>query len=76
MNEVPKPAAPLSGVMEGDELQMELRHSDLLESLAQRVEETPRQTAFTSWDEKGNMKSWTWLKLMVRCKAGIGTMIP
>ena len=46
-----------------------MRQNELLEALRLRVEETPREPAFTSWDEKGNMKSWTWLKLMVRCKA-------
>ena len=67
VHEIPKPAAPISTVMEGSRLTF--RHNDLLEALQMRVEETPREIAFTSWDEKGTMKSWTWLKFMVRCKA-------
>ena len=67
ISDIPRPAAPKSTVLEGGKLTV--RQNELLDALKLRVEETPREPAFTSWDEKGNMKSWTWLKLMVRCKA-------
>lgn len=64
---VPKALGPIRRIFSGDE--MMLRDDDLLAIIINNIEDNPKESAITSWDINGKMKTWTWAKFHARAKA-------